>query len=56
MILSLDLGKTMLELFILSKTELLPNETCEFEDFIVLGDEKYLIMDKMAQTLRETRR
>jgi hypothetical protein len=53
MIFSLDIGKTMLELFVFSKTQLLPKETCEFQDFMLLGDEKYKFMDKMAETLRE---
>jgi len=51
-ILSLDLGKTMLELFVISRVLLLPKETCEFEDFILLGDEKYKSVDKMAVLLR----
>ena len=54
-ILSLDLGKTMLELFVISKVLLLPKETCEFEDFVVLGDEKYESIDKMAILLRNQR-
>ena len=53
MILSLDIGKTMLELFIFSKTQLLPKGICEFKDFILLSDEKYKFMDKMAQITRE---
>ncbi|NIU39403.1 GNAT family N-acetyltransferase [Candidatus Bathyarchaeota archaeon] len=52
-ILSLDIGKTMLELFVMSKTQLLPKEICEFKDFMLLGDEKFEFMDRMAQTLRE---
>ena len=51
-ILSLDIGKTMLELFVISRVLLLPKETCGFEDFIVLGDEKYESIDKMATLLR----
>ena len=53
MILSLDIGKTMLELFVCSKTQLLPKDICEFKDFMLLGDDKYKFMDKMAKTLRE---
>lgn len=55
MILSLDIGKTMLELFIFSKTQLLPKEICEFKDFVLLGDENFKVMDKMAQLLRGIR-
>jgi GNAT superfamily N-acetyltransferase len=54
-ILSLDIGKTMLELFVISRVLLLPKETCEFEDFIVLSDEKYESIDKMAPLLRDQR-
>jgi GNAT superfamily N-acetyltransferase len=52
MILSLDIGKAMLELFVISRVLLLPKETCEFEDFVLLGDEKYEALDKMATVLR----
>lgn len=54
-ILSLDIGKTMLELFVISRVLLLPKETCEFEDFVLLGDEKYESIDKMATVLRNQR-
>jgi len=54
-ILSLDIGKTMLELFVISRVLLLPKETCEFEDFILLGDEKHESIDKMATVLRNQR-
>jgi len=52
-ILSLDIGKSMLELFVMSKIQLLPTETCELQDYLILGDEKYTSIDKMAHTLRE---
>ena len=54
-ILSLDIGKTMLELFVISRVLLLPKETCEFKDFVLLGDEKYESIDKMATVLRNQR-
>ncbi len=52
MILSLDIGKTMLELFVISRVLLLPKENREFEDFVLLGDEKYESIEKMATVLR----
>ena len=52
MILSLDIGKTMLELFVISRVLLLPKETCEFEDFVLLGDEAYESIEKTATVLR----
>ena len=54
-ILSLDIGKTMLELFVISRVLLLPKETCEFEDFVLLGHEKYESIEKMATVLRTQR-
>ena len=51
-ILSLDIGNTMLELFVISKALLLPKENLEFEDFVLLGDEKYESMDEMATILQ----
>jgi len=51
-ILSLDIGKTMLELFVISTVLLLPQETCEFEDFVLLGDDRYESIEKMATLLR----
>ena len=52
-ILSLDLGKTMLELFLISRVLLLPRETCEFEDFLLLGDEKYESITRSLDVLKE---
>jgi GNAT superfamily N-acetyltransferase len=51
-ILSLDIGKTMLELFVISRVLMLPKETCEFEDYVVLSDEKYESLEKTATVLR----
>lgn len=51
-ILSLDIGKTMLELLVISRVLLLPKETCEFEDFVLLGDDRYESIEKMATLLR----
>ncbi len=52
-ILSLDIGKTMLELFIISRVLLLPHETCELIDFVFLTDEKYEAVGNMAALLRK---
>ena len=51
-LLSLDIGKTMLELFVMSRVVLLPNETCDLEDFVFLGDETRKSVEKMAIVLR----
>ncbi len=50
-ILSLDIGKTMLELFIMSKIQLQPNANCELEDYILLGNEDHESIDKLAAIL-----
>jgi hypothetical protein len=54
-ILSLDIGKTMLELFIISRVLLLPRETCELEDFVLLADERCAAVGNMATLLRTQR-
>jgi ribosomal protein S18 acetylase RimI-like enzyme len=51
-ILSLDLGKTMLELFVISRIQLQPGEICELEDHVVLSGEEHEAMDKLAKVLR----
>jgi GNAT superfamily N-acetyltransferase len=52
MILSLDLGKTMLELFAMSKIQLQPGGSCELEDYVVLNNGEPESMDKLAKALR----
>ncbi|MCK4481922.1 hypothetical protein KAU55_01755, partial [Candidatus Bathyarchaeota archaeon] len=51
-ILSLDLGKTMLELFVISRIQLQPGESCELEDYAVLSNGEHESMDKLAKALR----
>jgi len=51
-ILSLDIGKTLLELFVISRVLLLPKETSELEDYILLSNEEYESIDKTANMLR----
>jgi len=51
-ILSLDIGETILELFIISRVLLLPRETCELQDFVLLADDKYEAIGDMAALLR----
>ena len=51
-ILSLDLGKTMLELFVISRIQLQPGKICELEDNVVLSGEEHESMDKLAKILR----
>jgi len=50
-ILSLDVGKTMLELFIMSEIQLQPNARCELEDYILLSSEDHESIDKLAALL-----
>ncbi len=51
-ILSLDIGNTMLELFIISRVLLLPRQTIELQDFILLGSEEIESIDQTATLLR----
>ncbi len=52
MILSLDIGKTLLELFVISRVLLLPKEASELEDYILLSNEEYESIGKTANILR----
>ncbi|MDH5374314.1 MAG: hypothetical protein OEZ21_03080 [Candidatus Bathyarchaeota archaeon] len=51
-ILSLDLGKTMLELFVMSRIQLQSGESCELEDYVVLSRGEHESMDTLAKLLR----
>jgi ribosomal protein S18 acetylase RimI-like enzyme len=51
-IISLDLGKTMLELFVTSRIRLQPRESCELEDYVVLSSGERESMDKLAKVIR----
>jgi RimJ/RimL family protein N-acetyltransferase len=53
MLLSLDIGKSVMELLIQSKVQLQPTENCKLEDYIVLTNEDHEPMDKMSNILRE---
>jgi ribosomal protein S18 acetylase RimI-like enzyme len=53
MVASLDIGKTMLELLVMSKVQLQPKQTCELEDYIVLSNEDYESVDKLSSVLRK---
>jgi hypothetical protein len=52
-VLSFDVGKTMLEIMIASRAHLQPKQTCEFEDYVVLGDDDYETIDKLSRVLRK---
>ncbi len=51
-ILSLDLGNTMLELFIMSKIQMQPGKKRELEDYAVLTSESHEPLNKLAEILR----
>ena len=53
MLLSIDLGKGLMELLIQSKIQLQPIESCELEDFVVLTNEDHEPMDKLSNMLRK---
>ena len=51
-ILSLDLGKTLLELLIMSKIQLQSGESLKLEDYVFLGSENHETVSEFAQILR----
>jgi GNAT superfamily N-acetyltransferase len=53
MILSLDIGKTLMEIMVMSVVHLQPKQSCEFEDYMVLSGEDYEPMDKLSRMLRK---
>jgi GNAT superfamily N-acetyltransferase len=53
MLLSLDLGKNLMELLVRSSFQLEPKESRRLEDYLVLAGEDYEFMDKMSAILRE---
>ncbi len=53
-VLSFDVGKTMLEIMISSRAQLQPKQKCELEDYVVLGNDNYEAIDKLSRFLRRT--
>jgi len=53
MIISLDVGKVILELLVISKVQLQPAESCELEDYVVLSSEDHEAMDRLSKILRK---
>ena len=51
-LLSLDLGNTMLELFVISKVQLQPGKSLELEDYVALTNADHRPMDRVATALR----
>jgi hypothetical protein len=56
MLLSIDVGKSLMELLIYSKIQLQPAESCTLEDYVVLTDENDEPMDKLSNLLRKRTR
>jgi hypothetical protein len=54
MLLSIDIGKGLMELLIHSKIQLQPTESCNLEDYVVLTDENSEPMDKLSNMLRKS--
>jgi hypothetical protein len=53
MILSLDIGRPMLEMLVMSRVQLQPKQSCELEDYVVLGNEDHEPVDKLSEMLRK---
>jgi hypothetical protein len=54
MLISIDIGKSLMELLIYSMIQLQPSESCNLEDYIVLTDENAGPMDKLSNLLRKS--
>jgi ribosomal protein S18 acetylase RimI-like enzyme len=54
LLLSIDIGTSLMELMIQSKIQLQPTESCQLEDYIVLCNEDYESMDRLSNILRKT--
>ncbi len=52
-ILSLDVGKVILEVLVVSRVQLQPAASCEFEDYVVLSSEDHEDMDRLSKILRQ---
>lgn len=53
MLLTIDIGKSLMELLIQSKIQLQPIESCNLEDYVVLTNEDHESMDKLSNMLRK---
>jgi GNAT superfamily N-acetyltransferase len=53
MLLSIDIGKSLMELLIQSRIQLQPAESCKLEDYLVLTNEHYEPMDQLSNMLRK---
>lgn len=53
MLLTIDAGKSLMELLIQSKIQLQPTESCNLEDYIVVTNEDHEPMDKLSNMLRK---
>lgn len=51
-ILSLDLGNTLLELFLISEIQLQPMKSLELVDYLILSNEDHSSIDKLAKIIR----
>jgi hypothetical protein len=53
LLLSIDIGTCLMELFIQSRIQLQPTESCKLEDYVVLCNEDYESMDRLSNMLRK---
>jgi ribosomal protein S18 acetylase RimI-like enzyme len=52
LLLSIDLGKSLMEILIQSRIQLQPAESCKLEDYVVLSNEEYESIDRLSTMLR----
>jgi ribosomal protein S18 acetylase RimI-like enzyme len=53
-IITLDIGKSILEMIVISRVQLQPKENCELEDYVILSSEDPQSMDRLSKILRKT--
>jgi ribosomal protein S18 acetylase RimI-like enzyme len=53
-IVSLDVGKAILELVVMSRVQLQPEESCELEDYVILSGDDHKDTDGLSKILRKT--
>jgi hypothetical protein len=53
-IMTLDIGKSILEMIVISRVQLQPKENCELEDYVILSSEDPDSMDRLSKMLRKT--
>jgi len=54
-IISIDVGKVILEVLVVSRVQLQPAESCKLEDYVILCSDDHETMDSLSRILRKTK-